>query len=106
MYYRDEVTLRHDESGQTQRFAIRPRIVTDSLYAMRSGALLGLGVCVGSAWALNDDLAEGRLLNPLPAWKASPLPVYLTYPKAQFYPSRLLQFIAMMRTAVPAAVGM
>jgi DNA-binding transcriptional LysR family regulator len=106
MYYRNEVTLRHKERGQSQRIAINPRIVTDSLYAMRSAARLGLGVCIGSAWALAEDLAEGRLVNLVEEWKATPLPVYLTYPKAQFYPSRLLHFVAMMRAAVPAAVGM
>lgn len=39
-----------------------------------------------------------------PDWQASPLPVYLTYPHAQFYPSRLVRFVAMMRDAVPPLV--
>lgn len=37
-------------------------------------------------------------------WQAAPLPVYLTYPHAQFYPSRLVRFAAMMREAVPGLV--
>jgi len=32
------------------------------------------------------------------------LPVYLTYPHAQFYPSRLVRFVAMMREAIPPLV--
>jgi len=104
-YYRNEVTLTHDETGETRRFAIRPRVSTDSLYALRSAALLGLGACISSAWLLADDLANGSLLHLAPRWRADPLPVYLAYPHARFYPSRLLRFVAMMRAAMPAAIG-
>jgi hypothetical protein len=31
--------------------------------------------------------------------------VYLLYPHARHYPSRLLRFIELMREAVPVAVG-
>ena len=103
-FYRNEVVLTHRPSGEVARIAIRPRVATDSLYALRSAALLGLGACVGSAWLLGDDIAQGRLLHLTPQWCAAPLPVYLTYPQAQYYPSRLLRFIAIMREAVPAAI--
>lgn len=100
-YYRNEIGLTHEVSGEQQRVAIRPRLSTDNLYALRSAALQGLGVCVGSAWMLEDAIADGRLLQLAPRWRAVPLPVYITYPYAQFYPSRLLRFVAMMREAVP-----
>ena len=103
-YYRNEVALTHDVTGETRRVAIRPRVSTDSLYALRSAALLGLGACIGSAWLLADDLAQGRLVHLAPHWRAAPLPVYLTYPQARFYPSRLMRFVATMREAVPAAI--
>jgi DNA-binding transcriptional LysR family regulator len=104
-YYRNEVALTHDVTGETHRVAIRPRVSTDSLYALRSAALMGLGACVGSAWLLADDLAQGHLLHLAPHWRAAPLPVYLTYPQARFYPSRLLRFVALMRERMPAAIG-
>lgn len=104
-YYRNEVALTHEKTGETRRFAIRPRISTDNLFALRSAALLGMGACLGSAWLLADDLAHGRLCRLAPGWQASPLPVYLTYPHAQFYPSRLTRFVAHMREAVPGLIG-
>jgi DNA-binding transcriptional LysR family regulator len=104
-YYRDEITLTHTGTGEARRIAIRPRVSTDSLYALRSAALLGVGVCVGSAWLLADDLAAGRLVQLAPRWQAAPLPVYLTYPHARFYPARLLRFVAVMRAAVPASIA-
>ncbi|HDR8964931.1 TPA: LysR family transcriptional regulator [Burkholderia vietnamiensis] len=103
-YYRNELTLTHAVSGDTRRIAIRPRVTTENLYALRSAALLGVGACVGSSWLLADHLARGELVHLAPDWQASPLPVYLTYPHAQFYPSRLVRFVAMMRDAVPPLV--
>jgi DNA-binding transcriptional LysR family regulator len=104
-YYRTELTLTHEETGETRRVPIHPRMSTDNLYALRTAALLGIGACASSAWLLADDLADGRLLHLAPKWRAAALPVYLIYPHAQFYPSRLLRFVALMREAVPLAIG-
>ena len=54
-------------SGEACRVAMRPRLSTDSLYALRSAAVMGLGVCVGSTWLLAEDLAAGRLVQLVPA---------------------------------------
>ncbi|MGN6319963.1 LysR family transcriptional regulator [Trinickia sp.] len=102
-YYRTELTLTHAETGETRRVAMHPRVSTDNLYALRSAAVLGVGACAGSAWLLADDLARGRLVHLAPKWQAAALPIYLVYPHAQFYPSRLQRFIALMREAVPLA---
>ncbi|MGO4395483.1 LysR family transcriptional regulator [Variovorax sp. M-6] len=104
-YYRTDIVLAHSRSGEALRLPISPRISTDSLYALRSAALRGLGVCVGSSWLFADDLAQGRLVQLVPDWQASPLPVYLTYPHARFYPAKLRRFLETMRTAVPAAIS-
>jgi DNA-binding transcriptional LysR family regulator len=104
-YYRNEVVLTDTRGGETVRLAIRPRLATDSLYALRSAALLGMGACVASAWVLADDLAQGRLLHLAPDWQAAPLPVYLVYPQARFQPASLRRFIEVMREAVPSVFG-
>ncbi|MGV2287999.1 LysR family transcriptional regulator [Trinickia sp. YCB016] len=103
-YYRNEVKLTHEATGEVVRFPIRPRVSTDNLYALRSSARLGLGIGIGSSWLLHDDLAQGKLLHLVPDWRAPPLPLYLTYPHAQFYPSRLVRFVEMMREVVPGIV--
>ena len=104
-FYRNEVRLTHQETGEMARIAITPVLSTDSLYALRSAALLGLGVCVGSAWVLADDIASGRQLHLAPHWQAAPLPVSLVYPYARFYPARLRQFVEVMRAAMPGVIG-
>lgn len=101
-YYRNEIQLRNMVTGTVQRIAISPRMSTDSLYALRSAALQGLGVAIGSAWLLSADLAAGQLVHLVPQWQAAPLPVNLVYPHARFYPARLRCFIDIMRAAVPS----
>jgi DNA-binding transcriptional LysR family regulator len=104
-YYRNEVTLLHSASGQSRRLAIKPRMSTDSLYALRSAAVLGLGVAVVSAWLVADDLASGRLVQVVPEWTAPSLPVFLAYRHASFYPARLRRFVEAMKNAMPKVVG-
>ncbi|HCA64460.1 MAG TPA: LysR family transcriptional regulator, partial [Pseudomonas sp.] len=91
---------------RSHRFAIQPRMSTDSLYALRSAALAGLGACVSSAWVVAQDIEEGRLVQLVPQWRAAPLPVYLIYPHARSYPAKLRLFAEIIRTDMPNLVGM
>lgn len=102
-FYRHEVALIHAQ-GERCSFAIRPRMGTDNLYALRTAALLGLGVCIASAWAVQEDVAQGTLRHLTPQWHAAPLPVYLLYPYAQFYPAKLRRLIEVLRASLPAAL--
>lgn len=100
-FYRTEILLSHAKSGESCRVALRPRLSTDSLYALRSAAAMGMGVCVGSTWLLAEDLAQGRLVQLVPEWQAAALPVYLTYPQARLQPPKLKRFIEAMRFQWP-----
>lgn len=105
-YYRNEVVLRHEDNAErVARLPIQPRMSTDSLFALRSAALLGLGVCIASAWAVADDVAQGRLIHLAPAWQAAPLPVSLVYPYAPHYPAKLRRFVEHIRQTSPVAMG-
>ncbi|RZA16196.1 MAG: LysR family transcriptional regulator [Lysobacteraceae bacterium] len=110
-FYHREVTLGRSTGTQQKgddeerSFAIAPRLVTDSLYALRNAVLAGLGVGIASTWMLQDDLAQGRLVHLAPQWQAAPLPVYLVYPHARFYPARLRLFMDLMRERTPAITG-
>ncbi|WP_018413412.1 LysR family transcriptional regulator [Methyloversatilis thermotolerans] len=105
-FYRDEVQLSHAGDGRSCRFAIRPRMATDSLYALRQAACAGLGAAISSSWLVAEDIESGRLVRLTPDWEAETLPVYLVYPHARFYPARLRAFVELMRTHVPTLAGM
>jgi len=105
-FYRSEISLMSlDDENAVATVAIRPRFSTDSLYALRSAALMGLGVCISSKWIVEDALSDGRLLHLLPNWRAAPLPVYLVYPYSRIYPAKLSRFVEAIRQAAPAALG-
>ena len=48
-----------------------------------------------------EDLAARRLVHLAPHWRAAPLPIYLVYPHARFYPAKLRRFVETMREQVP-----
>ena len=96
-YYRTELALTSLDDGREARVPIAPRMSTDSLYALRTAAVSGVGAAIASAWLVADDLAQGRLLHLAPRWRAAPLPVYLVYPQARFHPARLRRFLEVIR---------
>jgi DNA-binding transcriptional LysR family regulator len=104
-FYRNEVVLTHATSGEQRRFGIAPRLSTDSLYAARKAALEGLGVAIVSSWVVKEELAQGSLQTLLPLWRAEPLPIYLLYPYASYYPARLRKFMEMMKETMPRIIG-
>jgi len=104
-FYKDEVALTHERTGENARFPIRPRLSTDNLHAMHNAALAGVGACIASAWLVADDLANGRLLQLAPEWAAAPIPIFLVYPRASFYPARLRVFSKLMKQHLPRVPG-
>jgi len=104
-FYRNEITLQRLSDGESTSLAITPRLASDSLYAVRKAALQGMGAAVVSSWVVQEDLAQGNLVQLLPEWQAPALPVWLTYPWASYYPARMRHFFAMIREVMPKLVG-
>ena len=104
-FYRTEITLKHQPDGQNRTITISPRLYSDSIYAIRKAALAGMGVGLVSSWLVEEDIATGRLQEPLPEWQAPPLPVWLTYPWASYYPARLRHFFSLIKQVMPTLTG-
>ncbi|AOB32242.1 LysR family transcriptional regulator [Bordetella sp. H567] len=104
-FYRDDIAFSNIATGESVRVPIQPRVSTDSLYALRSAALLGLGVGVASTWVFEEDLKAGRLRQLAPQWQASAPPLYLVYPASRLQPQRLRCFIDTMRAELAARFG-
>ncbi|KAF1369312.1 DNA-binding transcriptional LysR family regulator [Yokenella regensburgei] len=105
-FYQHEVMLKHQTLGTECTVAISPRLSTDSLYVARNTALAGLGVTLVSSWTVQEDIAGGRLIELLPDWRATALPVHLVYPWSRYYPARLRRFLELMREVMPQISGM
>lgn len=105
-FYQHEVTLRRQSSRESITVPIVPRLSTDSVYVARNTALAGLGAALISSWTVEEDIAQGRLIELLPEWRAAALPVHLVYPWARYYPARLRKFLDLMREVMPKISGM
>ncbi|WP_431265297.1 LysR family transcriptional regulator [Roseateles chitinivorans] len=105
-FYRDGVDLRAADGEARMHIAFRPRLGTDSLFALIESARRGLGLALVSQWAVFDDMAEGRLVRVLPEWCATPLPISLVYPSRRLQPARLRAFQQVMREVIPTMRGM
>lgn len=104
-FYRNEVALQKIDDGQPINLAITPRLSSDSLYAVRKAALAGMGAAIVSSWVVQEDLADGRLIQLTPQWQAPPLPIWLTYPWASYYPARLQHFFTLIKAVMPQLAG-
>lgn len=98
-FYRNELLL-SGPGGEQARLALRPRLITDSLFALRNAVQAGLGVAAMSAWLARESLANGSLVQLLPGWQAPALSVHLIYPYQRFQPAKLRHFIAAMRDSL------
>ncbi|MBO9689096.1 LysR family transcriptional regulator [Roseateles chitosanitabidus] len=105
-FYRDGIELVRADGTDRMDIPFKPRLGTDSLFALVESARRGLGVALVSQWAVMDDLADGRLVRLLPSWCATPLPISLVYPSRRLQPARLRAFLQVMREVIPTLRGM
>lgn len=98
-FYRNELSLL-GPGGQHAKLSLRPRLITDSLFALRNAVQAGLGVAAMSAWLTQTDLVSGELVQLLPQWRAPALPVHLIYPYQRHQPAKLRHFVAAMRDSL------
>jgi DNA-binding transcriptional LysR family regulator len=104
-FYRTHILLKSSQLNASHQLEFQPKFSTDSLFALRNTILSGVGVGVCSAWMVQDDITQGKLVQVLPEWCAAPLPVYLMYPYASYYPARLRKFLQLIREAMPGIAG-
>lgn len=104
-FYQNELEFIHTTSAERIKIEFQTKLRTDNLYAMKNAVLHKIGIAVGSSWVMQEDLAAGRLVQLLPEWQVSSLPVNLLYPYAPFYPAKLRCFIDLMRQVLPEIFG-
>lgn len=58
---------------------VKGRFSANQGSALRTAALLGVGIVLQPEMSLADDIAAGRLVHVLPEWSFKPAPMYLIY---------------------------
>jgi len=81
------------------------RLQTNNIFALKQAALAGLGASVLPRWFVEDDIRKGRLLDPLPQWRAPTLPIHMAYLPSRHQPIRLRAFLDMIASEIPDIPG-
>ena len=80
-------------AGERVDIDMPPRLRVDSRFAQRDAALEGLGIADLLESIAAADIAAGRLLPVLPAWRGDDVPVHAVFPSARFLTPSVRAFI-------------
>jgi DNA-binding transcriptional LysR family regulator len=87
-FSRDEIE-RHDVTVQASVFL-------DATLAVRGAVCQGMGLSVLPDFAIEDDLAAGRLIHVLPQWHLPSGGIHAVFPAARFRPAKVRAFVDML----------
>jgi DNA-binding transcriptional LysR family regulator len=75
-------------------------LLTNSVFALRAGALAGLGVTLLPTYFTQDDVAAGRLVEVFTDYEPPRRPIYVLYPHGRYLPLKSRLFIDFLRAYV------
>lgn len=75
-------------------------LLTNSVFALRAGALAGLGVTLLPTYFIEEDVASGRLVEIFSQYEPPRRPIYILYPHARYLPLKSRLFIDFLRAYV------
>ncbi|MFY7760425.1 LysR family transcriptional regulator [Aquidulcibacter sp.] len=79
--------------GEVRRIALSPRMSLNNSFAIRDGALAGLGIAQ-LPWILaKDQVDAGTLVQVLPDWQREPEPVHAIFPSSSYLTPKVRAFI-------------
>lgn len=88
-----------ERAGQQIRVSLQGPLRTNLVYALRDGALAGLGVALLPAWLVADDVRSGRLRVLLADWTASSICIHALHRAELREIARLRAFLEYFREA-------
>lgn len=92
-----------NSAGKSFEINFKPRIVVDSLDAVREFAIAGLGLATPPTFLVEEDIRQGLLVEPLPEWGIESLGVYAVWPPNTSKESltfRLIDFLEMRKSGL------
>ncbi|MEO0359458.1 MAG: LysR substrate-binding domain-containing protein, partial [Pseudomonadota bacterium] len=86
------IAARHAD-GRRVELSVEPAMATNNVMSLKRAVLAGLGAAVLPRWFVDEELADGRLVDLLPDWRAPSLDVNVAYLPARRRPRRLSAFL-------------
>jgi len=87
-----------------ERLKLAPAMLLDTVTAVREAVLEGAGFTVLPEWMSGDDVAEGRLVELLPEWRAVPAELYLAHSAQGELPQRVVRLLAYLEEELPMEI--
>ncbi|MEM7665954.1 MAG: LysR family transcriptional regulator [Pseudomonadota bacterium] len=79
-------------NGRKKRAEATGRVAANSVTAIRQLVLGGAGLHHGPLWALEEDIAAGRVLIALPDWHTPAFPVHVVRLASSYVPAKVREF--------------
>lgn len=92
---RPEMTLT-SKRGASHRIAFVPKLIVDDAIALYRLSRAGLGLAMTPEFLAADDIAQGRMVELLPAWHLEPLRIYAVWPPNAPRDSLTARFVAFL----------
>jgi LysR family transcriptional regulator for bpeEF and oprC len=87
------------QRGQPVELAPRPQVRVGETEGLAEAALLGLGLVQVPDYLVQQELAQGRLVELLPSCRPEPMPIHIVHPAGRLVPARV-------RVAIEALEGL
>ncbi|MBD2842562.1 LysR family transcriptional regulator [Erythrobacter rubeus] len=79
-------------NGRKKRAEVTGRVAANSVTAIRQLVLGGAGLHHGPLWALEEDIAVGRVRIALPDWHTPAFPVHVVRLASSYVPAKVREF--------------
>ncbi|MFG6106215.1 LysR family transcriptional regulator [Leptothoe sp. EHU-05/26/07-4] len=81
------------------------QMTTNSIIALHKATLAGMGASVLPRWFIEEDLADQRLVDILPQWRAPRLTIHVATLPGRYQPQRLRRFLECLRIEIGKIPG-
>ena len=95
-----DATWRFDGPDGQVAVKVAGPLLTNSVFALRAGALVGLGVTLLPTYFIEDDIRSGQLVEVFKDYDPPRRPIYVLYPHARYLPLKTRLFIDFLRAYV------
>ncbi len=81
---------------ERQDVTVQASVFLDATLAVRGAVCQGMGLSVFPDYAVEDDLAAGRLMHVLPQWRLPSGGIHAVFPAARFRPAKVRAFVDLL----------
>ncbi|CAI0911943.1 LysR family transcriptional regulator [Serratia grimesii] len=92
-YFRGGSEWQFEGPAGAVRFQPRGNYQVNNSEALREALIAGLGICQMPTFIVGDDIAQGRLIELMPAYRLPEHAIYAVYPQRKYLPAKVLAFV-------------